>query len=304
MYSSLQLMADYPAVFISVVFVISLLVGSFLNVVIYRLPVMMEKGWKAEIDEYLLSQNETNQANASQAVDANTSTPETFNLVKPDSTCPKCQHKIRAWENIPVISWLALGGKCSQCKSPIPIRYPLVELATGLLSALVAWHFGCGLAAVAAVVATWLLVAMTFIDLDTMLLPDQLTLPLLWMGLLLSINTTFVTPADAIIGGAVGYLSLWSIYWAFKLLTGKEGMGYGDFKLLAAIGAWVGWQHLPVVILLSSLVGALVGISLLSLQGKDKSQPIPFGPYLAAAGWLTLIFGDGLVAQYWAWMLP
>ncbi|MEP2651859.1 MAG: A24 family peptidase [Paraglaciecola sp.] len=304
MYSSLQLMADYPAVFISVVFVISLLVGSFLNVVIYRLPVMMEKGWKAEIDEYLLSQNETNQANASQAVDANTSTPETFNLVKPDSTCPKCQHKIRAWENIPVISWLALGGKCSQCKSPIPIRYPLVELATGLLSALVAWHFGFGLAAVAAVVATWLLVAMTFIDLDTMLLPDQLTLPLLWMGLLLSINTTFVTPADAIIGGAVGYLSLWSIYWAFKLLTGKEGMGYGDFKLLAAIGAWVGWQHLPVVILLSSLVGALVGISLLSLQGKDKSQPIPFGPYLAAAGWLTLIFGDGLVAQYWAWMLP
>ncbi|MEP1385182.1 MAG: A24 family peptidase [Paraglaciecola sp.] len=304
MHSSLQLMADYPAVFISVVFVISLLVGSFLNVVIYRLPVMMERGWKAEIDEYLLSQNNTHQVNASQAPDAKTSTPETFNLVKPDSTCPKCQHKIRAWENIPVISWLALGGKCSQCKSPIPIRYPLVELATGLLSALVAWHFGFGLAAVAAVIATWLLVAMTFIDLDTMLLPDQLTLSLLWLGLLLSINGPFVSPQDALIGAAVGYLSLWSIYWVFKLLTGKEGMGYGDFKLLAALGAWVGWQHLPVVILLSSFVGAVVGVTLLTVQGKDKSQPIPFGPYLAAAGWLTLMYGDWLVAQYWNWLLP
>ncbi|MEP1553808.1 MAG: A24 family peptidase [Paraglaciecola sp.] len=304
MHSSLQLMADYPAVFISIVFVISLLVGSFLNVVIYRLPVMMERGWKAEVDEYLLSQNNTHQVNASQAPDANTSTPETFNLVKPDSTCPKCQHKIRAWENIPVISWLALGGKCSQCKSPIPIRYPLVELATGLLSALVAWHFGFGLAAVAAVIATWLLVAMTFIDLDTMLLPDQLTLSLLWLGLLLSINGPFVSPQDALIGAAVGYLSLWSIYWVFKLLTGKEGMGYGDFKLLAALGAWVGWQHLPVVILLSSFVGAVVGVTLLTVQGKDKSQPIPFGPYLAAAGWLTLMYGDWLVAQYWNWLLP
>lgn len=303
MHSSLQLMADYPAVFISVVFVISLLVGSFLNVVIYRLPVMMERGWKAEIDEYLLSQNNTHQAHASQAPHVNTSTPKTFNLVKPDSTCPKCQHKIRAWENIPVISWLALGGKCSQCKSPIPIRYPLVELATGLLSALVAWHFGFGLAAVAAVIATWLLIAMTFIDLDTMLLPDQLTLSLLWLGLLLSINGPFVSPQDALIGATVGYLSLWSIYWVFKLLTGKEGMGYGDFKLLAALGAWVGWQHLPVVILLSSLVGAVVGITLLTIQGKDKSQPIPFGPYLAAAGWLTLMYGDWLVTQYWDWML-
>ncbi|MFT2092377.1 prepilin peptidase [Paraglaciecola sp. 2405UD69-4] len=304
MHSSLQLMADNPALFISVVFIISLLVGSFLNVVIYRLPVMMERGWKAEIDEYLLSQKEASQASGSQTKGAALSTTETFNLVKPDSTCPKCQHKIKPWENIPVLSWLVLGGKCSQCKLPIPIRYPLVELATGLLSALVAWHFGFGLAAVAAVVATWLLIAMTFIDLDTMLLPDQLTLPLLWMGLLLSINSSFVTPTDAIIGAAVGYLSLWSLYWAFKLLTGKEGMGYGDFKLLAAIGAWVGWQHLPVVILLSSFVGAVVGISLLTMQGKDKSQPIPFGPYLAAAGWLTLMFGDWLVAQYWVLILP
>ena len=217
---------------------------------------------------------------------------------------PKCQHKIRAWENIPLISWLVLRGKCSQCKNPISIRYPLVELATGLLSTLVAWHFGFGLAGFAAVVATWLLIAMTFIDLDTMLLPDQLTLSLLWLGLLLSIESPFVTSQDALIGAALGYLSLWSLYWAFKLLTGKEGMGYGDFKLLAAIGAWVGWQHLPVVILLSSFVGAVVGVTLLTVQGKDKSHPIPFGPYLAAAGWLTLLYGDWIVTQYWQWMLP
>ena len=291
-------MAEYPAFFISIVFVISLMVGSFLNVVIYRLPVMMERGWKAELEEYLVSQQpSSNQLSIEKA------STETFNLVKPDSTCPKCQHKIRAWENIPLISWLVLRGKCSQCAAPISIRYPLVELATGLLSALVAWHFGFGLAAVAAVVATWLLIAMTFIDLDTMLLPDQLTLSLLWIGLLISINGPFVSSSDALIGAAAGYLSLWSLYWAFKLLTGKEGMGYGDFKLLAALGAWVGWQHLPVVILLSSFVGAIVGITLLTIQGKDKSQPIPFGPYLAAAGFLTLLYGDWLVAQYWNWML-
>jgi leader peptidase (prepilin peptidase)/N-methyltransferase len=289
-------MADSPAFFIGFIFVLSLMVGSFLNVVIYRLPVMMERAWKAEIAEYSATQ-------------ADLATPDTqkqvqpFNLVKPDSTCPKCQHKIRAWENIPVLSWLWLKGQCSQCKNPISIRYPLVELTTGLLSALVAWHFGFGLAGFAAVLATWLLIAMTFIDLDTMLLPDQLTLSLLWIGLLISINSPFVSSHDAIIGAAAGYLSLWSLYWAFKLLTGKEGMGYGDFKLLAALGAWVGWQHLPVVILLSSFVGAVVGITLLTVQGKDKSQPIPFGPYLAAAGFLTLLYGDWIVEQYWRWML-
>jgi leader peptidase (prepilin peptidase)/N-methyltransferase len=179
----------------------------------------------------------------------------------------------------------------------------LVELATGALSALVAWQFGYGLGGCAAIVATWLLIAMTFIDLDTMLLPDQLTLSLLWLGLVVSIGAPFVSSQDAIIGAALGYLSLWSLYWAFKLLTGKEGMGYGDFKLLAALGAWVGWQHLPVVILMSSLVGAIVGITLLSIQGKDKSQPIPFGPYLATAGWLTLMFGEPIVAMYWDWIL-
>ena len=273
-----QLMADSPAFFMGFVFIISLMVGSFLNVVIYRLPVMMERSWKAEIAEYTVLENQ-----ASPLTGRPKEPP--FNLVKPDSTCPKCQHKIRVWENIPLISWLLLKGKCSQCKNPISSRYPLVELATGLLSTLVAWHFGFGLAGLAAVLATWLLIAMTFIDLDTMLLPDQLTLSLLWLGLLLSIESPFVSSQDALIGAAVGYLSLWSLYWAFKLLTGKEGMGYGDFKLLAAIGAWVGWQHLPVVILLSSFVGAVVGVSLLAIQGKDKDQPIPFGPYLAAAGW-------------------
>ncbi|MGJ8679613.1 prepilin peptidase [Paraglaciecola sp.] len=297
-----QLMADSPTFFISFIFILSLLVGSFLNVVIYRLPVMMENAWKAEIDEYASFQNPASKNSQEQSLE--TTKKPVFNLVKPDSTCPKCQHKIRSWENIPVISWLLLQGKCSQCKNPISIRYPLVELATGLLSALVAWHFGYGLAGFAAVLATWLLIAMTFIDLDTMLLPDQLTLALLWIGLLISIEAPFVSTQDAIIGAAVGYLCLWSLYWAFKLLTGKEGMGYGDFKLLAAIGAWVGWQHLPVVVLLSSFVGAIVGVTLLSVQGKDKTTPIPFGPYLAAAGWLTLLYGDSIVDLYWQWLLP
>ncbi len=293
MHAMFQLMADSPAIFIGFIFVLSLLVGSFLNVLIYRLPVMMERSWRQEIAEY----------SAAETGSDATPTEPPFNLIKPDSTCPKCQHKIRAWENIPVLSWLFLKGRCSQCKAAIAIRYPLVELTTALLSALVAWQFGFGLAGCAAVLATWLLIAMTFIDLDTMLLPDQLTLLLLWIGLLISIDAPFVSSHDAILGAVAGYLSLWSLYWAFKLLTGKEGMGYGDFKLLAALGAWVGWQHLPVVILMSSLVGAVVGICLLTLQGKDKSQPIPFGPYLAAAGWLTLLYGDWIVAQYWQWLL-
>jgi leader peptidase (prepilin peptidase)/N-methyltransferase len=300
MQASFELMADSPAFFMGFVFIISLMVGSFLNVVIYRLPVMMERAWKADIDEYTASQTQAPPATDNLP----TSKKAPFNLVKPDSTCPKCQHKIRVWENIPLISWLLLKGKCSQCKNPISARYPLVELTTGLLSTWVAWHFGFGLAGFMAVVAIWLLIAMTFIDLDSMLLPDQLTLSLLWLGLLISIESPFVSSQDALIGAAVGYLSLWSLYWAFKLLTGKEGMGYGDFKLLAAIGAWVGWQHLLVVILLSSFVGAIVGVSLLTIQGKDKSQPIPFGPYLAAAGFLTLLYGDWIVTQYWQWMLP
>tara|TARA_R110002167_G_scaffold15784_6_gene62710 strand:- start:4563 stop:5444 length:882 start_codon:yes stop_codon:yes gene_type:complete len=288
----IQLMSQSPTFFIALVFVVSLMVGSFLNVVIYRLPIMMERAWRKECEDFL---------HPERLQDANII--PTFNLIKPDSTCPRCQHKIRAWENIPLLSWLWLKGKCSQCLNPISIRYPLVELTTAVLSAIAAWHFGFGAAALLAVLATWLLIAMTFIDLDKMLLPDQLTLSLLWIALVASVSGVYVSTSDAIIGAAVGYLCLWSLYWAFKLLTGKEGMGYGDFKLLAALGALVGWQQLPVVILLSSFVGAIVGISLILVQGRDKSQPIPFGPYLAAAGWLTLLYGDWFVSQYLNWIV-
>jgi len=291
-----QLMADSPLFFLSFVFIVSLMVGSFLNVVIYRLPVMMERSWKADFQAHF----ETDVSTLGSNTDSTESTP--FNLIKPDSTCPKCQHKIRAWENIPVISWLLLRGKCSQCKNAISIRYPLIELGTALCSVWIAWHFGYSWSALAGVVMTWILVALIFIDIDTMLLPDQLTLPLLWMGLLFSIVNPAVTSADSIIGATVGYLSLWSVYWAFKRLTGKEGVGYGDFKLLAALGAWMGWQYLAIVVLMSSLVGAVIGISVLSFQGKDKGQAIPFGPYLAIAGWLTLLYGDWISTKYWQWV--
>lgn len=286
----IHLLDTSPGFFLTLVFIVSLMVGSFLNVVIYRLPIMMERSWKQEFNSYFNP-------------DTDAAERETFNLVKPDSTCPSCQHKIRAWENIPVLSWLWLKGKCSQCATPISIRYPLVELTTAILSLIVAWHFGFSAQAIAGVIMTWCLVAMTFIDLDKMLLPDQITLPLLWLGLLLSIDSIYVTPVDAIIGAAAGYLSLWSVYWAFKLATGKEGMGHGDFKLLAALGAWIGWQHLAIVILLSSVVGAVIGITYLSLTKKDQQQPIPFGPYLAIAGWLTFLYGDWIAARYWQWIM-
>ncbi|WP_158771008.1 A24 family peptidase [Paraglaciecola sp. L1A13] len=289
MHATLQLMADSPAFFLSFVFIVSLMIGSFLNVVIYRLPVMMERSWEADFQAHFNPDEQITQTSP-------------FNLVKPDSTCPKCQHKIRAWENIPVISWLLLRGKCSQCHNRISIRYPLVELFTAFCSVWIAWHYGYSTSALAGIFLTWLLIALIFIDIDTMLLPDQLTLPLLWMGLLFSVVNPSVTSADSIIGASAGYLSLWSVYWVFKLLTGKEGMGYGDFKLLAALGAWIGWQYLPIVILLSSLVGAIIGICILTLQGKDKGQAIPFGPYLAIAGWLTLLYGDWIAAQYWQWV--
>lgn len=278
-----------PAVLVGFTLLLGLMIGSFLNVVIHRLPIMMERSWKLEYQSYFHAQEPVEQ--------------DTFNLIKPDSRCPQCQHKIRAWENIPLLSWLWLKGKCSQCKTPISARYPLVELMTGVISGLLAWHFGYGAPLLAALIFSWLLIAMTFIDLDRMLLPDQLTLPLLWLGLLLSTQHIFVAPVDAIIGAAAGYLSLWSVYWGFKLLTGKEGMGYGDFKLLAALGAWVGWQYLPMIILLSSFAGAVLGLLLLSLQGKDKGQAIPFGPYLAVAGWLTFLYGEQLSDLYWSWML-
>ena len=287
----------YPAIFYSLVFFVSLMVGSFLNVVIYRLPIMMERSWQQEYQSYF-SEGEP------RPHDKNSSaSEEVFNLVKPDSTCPSCGHKIRAWENVPVISYLFLKGKCAKCKVGISVRYPLVELFTALACTFAAYQFGVTSQALWAVLFTYILVALLFIDLDKMLLPDQLTLPLLWLGLLLSTQHIFVGTTDAIIGAAAGYLSLWSVYWLFKLATGKEGMGYGDFKLLAALGAYTGWQGLPIIILLSSFVGAIAGILIMVIQNKGKSLAIPFGPYLAVAGWLTLLFKDAIITTYLDYVL-
>lgn len=278
--------STYPALFIATAAIISLLVGSFLNVVIYRLPIMMEREWQQEYQAYF-------------SPDKSTAAAEQFNLAVPRSRCPKCQSAIKAYDNIPVLSWLMLGGKCRSCKAPISARYPAIEALTALLSATVAWQLGFGLPALLLIVVTWVLVALTFIDIDKMLLPDQLTLPLLWLALLFSLtDSAMVNPAQAIVGAACGYLSLWSVYWLFKLLTGKEGMGYGDFKLMAIFGALLGWQQLPLIILLSSVVGAVIGILLLSIQGKDKATPIPFGPYIAAAGWIALLWGEQLTNAY------
>jgi leader peptidase (prepilin peptidase)/N-methyltransferase len=254
-----------------------LLIGSFLNVVIYRIPKMMQR----ESDNYV-------------AHESGKELPHTdrFNLMVPRSSCPHCGHQITALENIPVISYLALRGKCSACKAPIPVRYPLIELATGALSALLVWHFGSGPLGLATLFFAWSLLAMTFIDFDTQLLPDDLTYPLLWAGLLVNLNGMIVPLQDAVIGAAAGYLVLWGIYWLFKLATGKEGMGYGDFKLLAALGAWLGWTMLPTIVLLSSVVGAVVGISLILFGGHKRGKPIPFGPYLAAAGLIALLYGE------------
>lgn len=290
MQSFIDLSTQSPWFFYTLTGLVSLMVGSFLNVVIYRLPIMMEREWKREYQSYF---------HPDQTVEET----ERFDLIKPDSTCPKCGHGIRFWENIPVISYMLLGGKCGKCKTSISFRYPTVELLTALLSLWIATHYGPGEAALIAIVITWLLVAMTFIDLDKMILPDQLTLPMLWIGLLASVNHIFVSPTDAILGAAIGYLILWSIYWGFKLLTGKEGMGYGDFKLLAALGAFTGWQGLLIIILLSSFVGAVFGIIIMIRQKQGKDLAIPFGPYLAIAGWLTLMYQEPITAAYFDWAL-
>ena len=253
-----------------------LLIGSFLNVVIYRIPKMMQR----ESDNYVAHESGKDLPHQ-----------DNFNLMVPRSACPHCGHQITALENIPLVSYVALGGKCSACKAPIALRYPAIELLTGLLSALLVWTFGSGWAGLATLVFGYALLAMTFIDFDTQLLPDDLTFPLLWLGLLVNLNGTFVPLREAVIGAAAGYLALWAIYWLFKLATGKEGMGYGDFKLLAALGAWLGWTMLPTIILLSSVVGAVVGLSLMLFTRHGRETPIPFGPYLAAAGLIALLFG-------------
>ena len=259
-----------------------LLVGSFLNVVIHRIPKMMQR----ESDNYV-------------AEVSGKELPHTdrYNLMVPRSACPHCGHQITALENIPVVSWLALRGKCSKCKAPISARYPAIELFTGVMAGVLVWTFGSGLAGLATLLFLFLLIAMTFIDFDTELLPDDLTYPLLWAGLLVNLNGTFAPLADAVIGAAAGYLFLWSVYWLFKLVRGKEGMGYGDFKLLAALGAWFGWQMLPTIILLSSLVGAVVGISLIVFAKHARDKPIPFGPYLAGAGLIALLYGSRISEQ-------
>ena len=263
--------------------VFGLLLGSFLNVVIYRVPRMMQR----ESENYVAHESGQPLPHT-----------ERFNLMLPRSACPHCQHQITALENIPVASYLVLRGKCSRCKAPISPRYPIVELLTGVLSGWLVWRFGAGVTGLAVLVFTYLLIALTFIDADTQLLPDDLTLPLLWLGLLVNLNGTFVPLSEAVIGAVAGYLSLWTIFWLFKLATGKEGMGYGDFKLLAALGAWMGWKMLPIIILMSSLVGAVVGVALIMLAKRGRNIPMPFGPYLAAAGMLSLLYGKPMM-QLW-----
>ncbi len=276
-------LGSHPTIFIGLSVVLGLLIGSFLNVVIYRLPKMMEREWHRNCAEL--------QGEAAP-------TQEKLTLATPRSACPKCNHAISAWENIPVISYLLLGGKCKGCQTKISMRYPFVEALTGALLGLVAYQFGYTHITLFAWLLTLALITLTFIDFDTQLLPDDITLPLLWLGLLFNLNSGFTDLSAAVIGAMAGYLILWSIYWLFKLVTGKEGMGYGDFKLLAAIGAWFGWQLLPAVVLLSSALGATIGIALIALKGKSGNTAIPFGPFLALGGIAALFFGKQLSSLY------
>jgi len=272
-----------PIPFVVIALCLGLCIGSFLNVVIHRLPKMLEQEWHAQAAEL---RGETLPAG------------EAITLSKPRSRCPHCGTPIAAWQNVPLLSYALLGGRCAHCKARIPVRYPIVELLGGLTAAYAAWHFGFGWPAAGAMVFCWALLALTFIDLDTQLLPDNITLPLLWLGLLFNLNGHFVSLPEAVIGAVSGYLVLWSVYWLFKLTTGKEGMGYGDFKLLAAIGAWLGWTQLPFVILASSAIGAIVGILLIVFARHGRNVPIPFGPYLAGAGLVALFWGKPLTQAY------
>ena len=287
-----ELFSQSPAIFIAVVFAFALLIGSFLNVVIYRLPLMMQREWHDQCQDLL----------SEPAADL----PEgRFNLVVPRSRCPSCGKAINAWQNIPVLSYLLLGAQCANCKKAIAVRYPLVELLTAVLAGVCAWHFGFGWEAFMAIGLTCALVAISLIDVDHQLIPDSIVYPLLWAGLAMSLfhplpdaETLFIAPREAIIGALAGYLSLWSVYQLFKMVTGKEGMGYGDFKLLAALGAWLGWEALPTIILMSAVVGAVIGIAMIVFRGRDRQLPIPFGPYLAAAGWITMLYGEAIETAY------
>jgi len=298
-----DILASTPWLLAACVFLVSLLVGSFLNVVIHRVPIMLEREWKAQAREMLV---EPGRADENGTVDVRTDgTPERYNLLVPRSRCPGCNAEITALQNIPVVSWLLLGGKCASCRAAISVRYPIVEFATAVLSTAVAMRFGWHWQTLAALLFTWGLISLTVIDLDHTLLPDVLTIPLLWLGLLLSLfwhagltAPAPTDPASAILGAVCGYLILWTVFWAFKLATGKDGMGYGDFKLLGALGAWMGWQMLPLILLLSAFAGAVIGIALIVFRGRDRNVPIPFGPYLAAAGWIALMWGPQIMGGY------
>ncbi len=284
--TSFQVLQSHPAVFIAIIGILGLLVGSFLNVVAHRVPIMMHRAWRKECQEYLEIDSD------------NESDVQRFDLIKPDSHCPTCHHAIKSYENIPVISYIALKGRCANCNTRISLRYPAVELFTALTSAVIAWHFGYGLQAAFALLLSWGLISASLIDMDHQLLPDSITLPLLWLGLFISLFDIFTDSHSSIIGALSGWLSLWLVYIVFKRITGKEGMGFGDFKLLAALGAWLGWQVLPVIVLLSSLVGAIAGITMMLFFNHTRSVPIPFGPYLAAAGWIALLWGEDLIKTY------
>jgi len=284
----------YPAALSAIAGVLGLVVGSFLNVVIHRLPRMMQKEWR----EQAAAMADDNGLKECAAKLRGSGAGPHFNLVVPASHCPKCGHRIRPWENIPVVSYLLLRGRCAACRAPISPRYPLVEALSGILAAYVGFRYGFTLAALGAMLFAWSLIALTAIDIDTQLLPDDITLPLLWAGLLFNLAPTYVPLSEAVLGATAGYGSLWAVYWLFKLATAKEGMGFGDFKLLAAIGAWLGWKMLPLVILLSSAVGAAVGIALIALRRHRRGTPIPFGPYLAAAGLIALLWGEAINRAY------
>lgn len=290
-----EIIANSPSVLTTLAGILGLLVGSFLNVVIYRLPIMMQRNWRRECTEYLQSIQDAPVPTTDTKPEE---TEEKFNLVFPLSRCPHCGAAIKPHQNIPVLSYLFLKGRCAECKTPISMRYPVVEILTGTCSALVAWHFGFSAGTVFALLLTWALIALSAIDIDHQLLPDTITLPFLWLGLFLSLFEIYTDAHAAIIGAIAGYLALWSVYHGFKLLTGKEGMGFGDFKLLALFGAWLGWHYILSIILLSSLVGAVTGIAMIIFAKRDKNIPIPFGPYLAAAGWIALLWGEKLNRLY------
>lgn len=292
--SVLDVLAASPGLFIGACVALGLAIGSFLNVVIYRFPIMLERQWREQCAEV-----------SGQVADQRTGSQPTFNLVFPRSSCPRCNAPIAPWQNIPLVSWAVLRGRCANCGSSISARYPFIEALTGVLSGVVAWKFGFGWPALAGLVLTWYLIALAFIDLDHQLLPDALTLPLLWLGLFTSFwggpGNEQEIPVDlrsSLLGAMAGYVSLWSVYHLFRLLTGKEGMGYGDFKLFAALGAWFGWQMLLPIILIAASVGSIAGIGLITLRRHDRGAPMPFGPFLAASGWLMLVFGQRLLSHY------